>query len=411
MSSIVLRAAWVLPIDAPCLRDGWVEIADGRILARGTGRPPARAADLGHVALLPGLVNAHTHLELSWLAGRVPPAGSMVDWIRQVVALRTAGPDAQDEASIAPMRAAVADVQATGTVLVGDISNTLASRGVLAEAGLAGVVFYELLGFNVVDAPQVVRDAWQRLDDDDAMRHDSGRVPPGQVVAHAPYSVSPALFREIARRSRGGPLSVHIAESAEEIEFLRSGTGAFRELLESIGVFTHMWSVPGCQPLDYLVDVGYLQPGLLAVHGVHLDDDALARLRDAGGYLVTCPRSNAWVGAGLPRLAHAYTQRVPVAIGTDSLASASSLNLFDEMAEIRRIAPDVSAACILESATRVGAEALGFGAEYGTIEPGKTAALIAVEIPRGTTDVEEFLVSGVPRSAVKPLEAAALEAR
>jgi cytosine/adenosine deaminase-related metal-dependent hydrolase len=139
----------------------------------------------------------------------------------------------------------------------------------------------------------------------------------------------------------------------------------------------------------------------MAVHGVHLSDDDMARLRRAGAVVVTCPRSNLWVGAGMPRVSHFYAAGVPVAIGTDSLASVASLNLFDELAELRRIAPDVAAASLLESATRIGAEALGFGASHGTIAAGKTAALVAVEVPAGVDDVEEYLVGGVPPSAVR----------
>ncbi len=134
---------------------------------------------------------------------------------------------------------------------------------------------------------------------------------------------------------------------------------------------------------------------------VHLTDDALGRLRHAGATVVTCPRSNVWVGVGLPRLSHFYAAGVPVAIGTDSLASAPTLNLFDELEEMRRLAPDVSAASLLVSATRQGALALGFGGDFGCIEPGKRAALIAVPVPAGVTDVEEYLVSGVPPSAVR----------
>jgi cytosine/adenosine deaminase-related metal-dependent hydrolase len=147
--------------------------------------------------------------------------------------------------------------------------------------------------------------------------------------------------------------------------------------------------------------LGYLRQGTLVVHGVHLTDDELEQLRRAGAVLVTCPRSNVWVGAGPPRLSHFYASDVPVAVGTDSLASAASLNLFDELAEMRRIAPEVSAAALLDSATRQGADALGFGLEYGTLTPGKRAALVGVAVPASTRDVEEYLVSGVPVSAIR----------
>jgi cytosine/adenosine deaminase-related metal-dependent hydrolase len=224
------------------------------------------------------------------------------------------------------------------------------------------------------------------------------------LAAHAPYSVSPALLREIAARRTGGPLTIHLGESAEEIEFLRTGKGAMRQLLQDLGVWSDEWECPRSDPTEYLHSLGYLQPGMLAVHAVHLRDDALARLRAGGATVVTCPRSNIRVGAGMPRVSHFYASGVPVAVGTDSLASVETLNLFDELAELRRIAPDVSAASLLESATRVGADALGFGSTHGTITAGKRAALVAVDVPAAVGDVEEYLVGGVPTSAIHRLD-------
>ncbi len=213
--------------------------------------------------------------------------------------------------------------------------------------------------------------------------------------------MSPALFREIGRRAGAAPLSIHLGESAEEVEFLRTGLGPIRRMLEHLGVWTGEWRAPGCDPVEYMEDLGYLRPGTLVVHGVHLHEDGLDRLRRARAVLVACPRSNLWVGAGAPRLSRFYASGVPVAIGTDSLASSPSLNLFDELAEMRRMAPEVSAAALLDSATRQGAEALGFGHHYGTVAPGKRAALVAVSVPAGARDVEEYLVSGVPAAAIR----------
>jgi cytosine/adenosine deaminase-related metal-dependent hydrolase len=194
---------------------------------------------------------------------------------------------------------------------------------------------------------------------------------------------------------------VHAGESPEEIEFLHSGRGPIRRMLEQLGVWDVTWEPPMSGPVDYLWGLGYLRRGTLVVHGVHLAERELDQLRRVGAVLVTCPRSNLWVGAGMPRVSHFYAAGVPVAIGTDSLASVASLNLFDELAELRRIAPDVAAASLLESATRVGAEALGFGASHGTIAAGKSASLVAVDVPAGVDDVEEYLVGGVPPSAVR----------
>jgi cytosine/adenosine deaminase-related metal-dependent hydrolase len=402
---MIARARWVLPIDRAPIDGGWIEWRDDRIAGFGPGRPSGDAQDLGDVAILPGLVNAHTHLELSWMAGLVPPAPSMDQWIQTLLRVRREGPPGGESAALEAMVRAAVTMHATGTVLVGDISNTLLTPPVLDDVGLGGVVFHELLGFNAPDPAALVRDAQARVAQEiDKRRKRDQREQDHlhfSLVAHAPYSVSPALFGELAKAAGEAPLSVHLAESTEEIEFLRTGTGPMRSMLEALGVWTDAWTVPACGPVEYLSRVGYLRQGTLIVHGVHVTDDALEQLRRAGAVLVTCPRSNLWVGGGPPRLSHFYASDVPVAVGTDSLASVSSLNLFDELAEMRRLAPEVSAAALLDSATRQGADALGFGRDYGTLAPGKRAALVGVEVPASTRDVEEYLVSGVPASAVR----------
>jgi aminodeoxyfutalosine deaminase len=415
MSVTCLRARWVLPIDRPPIEGGWIEIAGGRIVQVGAGRLPSGAVDLGDAAVLPGLVNAHTHVELSWLEGRVPPSASMAEWIATLIRTRRAGAAGGVDEERRLARAAAASMRDTGTVLVGDISNSLTTPGLLVEAGLGGVVFHELLGFNAPDPVGAVRDAWTRVEQA-RVNLESLSEPPGtrrnsweprlffSVVAHAPYSVSPALFAAIAARAGRGPLAIHLAESPEELEFLRTGGGPMRRLLEDVGAWNPAWTVPGCDPVQYVGDLGYLQPGTLVVHAVHVTDAGLDRLRRSRAVIVTCPRSNLWVGAGPPRLSHFYSSGVPVAVGTDSLASAPSLNLFDELAEMRRLAPEVSAATLLESATRVGAEALGCGRDFGTLGAGKRAVLARVAIPAaGMRDVEEYLVGGVPARDIAAL--------
>jgi cytosine/adenosine deaminase-related metal-dependent hydrolase len=393
--SRVVRARWVLPIDNAPLSGGWIRIAAARIAAVGAGRTPSGAEDLGDVAILPGLVNAHTHLELSWMAGRVPQSGSMVDWIRQLIRARAGGAPGGEAAEVAAAEHAILDLRAAGTALVGDVSNTLITIPLLDANGVGGVVFHELLGFSVADPEALVRDAWAKVDDRTSSIDRDRKGLAATVVAHAPYSVSPSLMTAIARAQRAAPLSIHLGESADELEFLRSGRGPFRDLLEDLGVWDAGWTPPGGGPVDYLLDLEYLTPGCLVVHGVHLTVAELERVRERQAVIVTCPRSNEWVGAGMPPVSHFYASGVPVAIGTDSLASVATLNLFDELAALRRIAPEVSAASLLESATRVGAEALGQGERYGTIAPGKRAALVAVRVPAGVTDVEEYLVGGV----------------
>jgi cytosine/adenosine deaminase-related metal-dependent hydrolase len=412
MSIKCFRAKWLLPIDRAPIDGGWIETASGRIVRVGSGRAREAAEDLGDVAILPGLVNAHTHVELSWLEGRVPPSASMNEWITAIVQTRRAGAPGGRETEVSAARQAVASMTATGTALVGDISNTLLTPPLFVAGGLSGVVFHELLGFNELDPAGAVREAWARVDEarrnlKEPVETSRNPVEPQlsfSVVAHAPYSVSPALFAAIVARAGAAPLSIHLAESPEELEFLRSGLGPIRRMLETLGVWSGRWRVPECDPVYYVTELGYLLPGTLVAHAVHVTDDGLERLRRAKAVIVTCPRSNLWVGAGPPRLSHFYAARVPVAVGTDSLASTPTLNVFDELAEMRRLAPEVSAAMLLESATRVGADALGFGRDFGTIAPGKRAVLTQVALPAaGASDVEEYLVSGVPAHDITPL--------
>jgi cytosine/adenosine deaminase-related metal-dependent hydrolase len=383
------RAKWVLPIAQPPIENGWVSVVDGRVAAVGAGRVDWPAIDLGDVALMPAFVNAHTHLELSWLAGRVPPATSMPAWIRAQLAQRASAPPAAEIGRA--IVGAVTLAEASGTALFGDITNTLAAVPVLDASTADAMIFRELLGFSVPNAASLVADAWTSLDAIGALHPSRLKT---SVVAHAPYSVAPLLFSAIAAAMRTTPLAVHVGESPEEIEFLLTGSGAFRALLNDLGVWAGGWRAPECGPIEYLDRCGYLTAGLLAVHGTHLSDADLARLRDAGGVLVTCPRSNAWVGGGQPEAARFYASGVPVALGTDSLASSPSLHMTDELAALRRVAPGVTAGRLLESATRIGADALGFGADYGTIAPGKRSVFATVRVPHDTRDVEEYLVGG-----------------
>lgn len=391
------RAAWLLPISGAPVRNGWVAIDGGRIAATGSGAEGG-AIDLGPAVILPALVNAHTHLELSHLAGRVPPGSRFTAWVRALLE-RRASVEAADTSIVAEARRAIAQAVSCGTGLVGDVTNSLVTAPLLHDSPLSAVVFLEVIGFSVADPEARVAAARQRVAD---LGFGEGRVR-ASLAPHAPYSVAPALFRALRADLDRYPASrttVHLAESPEEVEFLRHGTGGFRALLEDLGAWTEGWDAPQASPVQYLMDLAFLDPRVLVVHGVQLEGEDLSRLADRGVTLVTCPRSNRHVGAGEPPLEAFYAANLDVAIGTDSLASAPDLNLFSELKEMRRLAPRTPAARLLESATLIGARALGFEKELGTIEPGKRAALIAVRVPDGIDDVEEWLLGGIEPSAV-----------
>jgi cytosine/adenosine deaminase-related metal-dependent hydrolase len=394
-------AEWVLPMTGEPIHRGSISITDGRI-AGVDDRAPAGAIDLGGVAIMPALVNAHTHLELWYLSGMVPPTETFIDWVRTIMAKRRQYPDARDRRILDAARTAIADARASGTGLVGDISNTLVTALLLHEASMPAQIFYELLRFNASEPESITREARAKAD---AASHDgSVRV---SLAPHAPYSVSPGLFAAIHADLDAHPgqvTSVHLGESPEEIEFIRRGTGAWRVLLEELGVWSESWEAPGTSPVEYLEQLGFLDRRVLAVHGVQFDGDDLDRLRSRDMTIVSCPRSNQHVGVGAPPLEAFYALNVNVAFGTDSLASTPDLNLFAELAEARRLAPRVRARALLDSATRQGAAALGFAGDFGTIEAGKRAQLIAVPVPADVDDVEEYLVGGIEPSMIHWLD-------
>jgi cytosine/adenosine deaminase-related metal-dependent hydrolase len=171
-------------------------------------------------------------------------------------------------------------------------------------------------------------------------------------------------------------------------------------MLRWLGSWVEGWQPPGCGPVEFLDSLRFLDAHTLVVHAVQLTTSSLARIRDLGATIVTCPRSNQWVGVGVPPVSRFYTSGAPVAVGTDSLASVEDLNLFSELKAMRWLAPDVAAGRLLESATIVGARALGLADRLGSLEPGKRAKVIAVRLQTRVSDVEEYLVGGISPARV-----------
>jgi cytosine/adenosine deaminase-related metal-dependent hydrolase len=381
-------------VAAPPIPAGTVTVDRGVIAHVGTDAA-GDVEDLGDVAILPGLVNAHTHLELSWMRGQIAPNASMPAWAASLMSLRRTVSHEPPE----PIVDAIAEARRSGTCLVGDVTNTFATFDPLLDSELSAVLFRELLGFSVSDPAAVMAQVTEQIA---ALTPIEWLRP--SLAPHAPYSVSPDLMRAIARWNGSRPISIHLGESAQEIQFLAEGTGEWRGLLESLGVWNPSWTPPRCGPVEYLDRLGMIDDTLLAVHGVHFTEAELARLAAVGATLVTCPRSNRWTGAGDPPVDRFYASGVRVAIGTDSLASVADLNVFGELAALRGLAPKVPASRLLRSATLSGAEALGFASELGSIEPGKRAQLIAVRLPPRLEDVEEYLVNGVEPADIRWLD-------
>ena len=265
---IRFSADWVLPISDPPIGGGAVTIDDGRIVAVGR-RQGAEDVALGRVAVLPGLVNAHTHLELSYLHGRIPRAARFLDWVRPMLAARDERTREDDPAIRGAAEKAIQSARAAGTSLIGDVTNTLATVSLLRDAGMPALVFHELIGFAGINVDEQVAEARRALDG-----CPSGEFLKLSLAAHAPYSVSPALFAAVRRdlEAHGPAIStVHLGESPEEVELLESGEGAWRTLLQDLGAWNREWEAPRCSPVNYLADMGFLDSSVLAVHGVQFD--------------------------------------------------------------------------------------------------------------------------------------------
>ena len=396
---------------APVLPGGWVDVdtATNEIVGVGardatSADTPGRVIDLPDAVVLPGLINAHTHLELSHLGGAVPPADNFVAWVRSLLAVRFGSPVSVAEVTAASVQA-IRQMEATGTAGVGDIGNTDVAVAPLAASSLSGVHFREALAFKRDDAARVAVETRLGAAVAKARLAELGcaRIV-ASVAPHAPYSTSAPLIQSLAA---GMPVasvfgaaaadacevaSIHLGESAEEVEFLATGTGSFRSLLADLGAWDATWAPPGLGPVAYLQQLGALHAGMLVVHGTQLDQEALRTLAGAGATLVLCARSNRWVGAGVPPAAAAFATGCRVALGTDSLASVEDLNLFAELAYLRTIAPDVPATLLLEAATRGGARGLARGA-LGVLAPGATSRAIVRFPPADVADVEQWLVA------------------
>jgi cytosine/adenosine deaminase-related metal-dependent hydrolase len=308
------------------------------------------------------------HLEFSALAGRVPPQDRWEDWLAATLAAQAALAPAEIEAGLDNGMEAL---EFTGTILVGEVTNTGASWPRLQAGPLAYHLFYECLGFNLVEAfdlpapfpffrpPEVASALWL------------------SAAAHAPYSVSPALFQAVDRWNapRGGLQMVHLAESRAETDFLAHGNQFLQDLLKERGRWLPDFQPPGVSPAAYLNGLGFLGPRTLTVHGTWLSPRDCRLLAATGTWLILCPRSNSYSGAGRAPVPQLLAAGVKTALGTDSLASNWDLNLFGEMQWLCQNYPDYPKELWLRFGTLNGARALSRHQEYGSITPGKRAAL------------------------------------
>jgi len=322
----------------------------------------------GDGAILPGAVNTHVHLEFSALAGQVPPQACWEDWLVTTLTAYGELAPAEVETGIGQALGALRD---SGAALVGEVTNTGASWPFLEDGPLAYHLFYECLGFHLVeqfDLPEV----FSFFDQLEVVS-----APWISAAAHAPYSVSAALFKAVDQwnAARSTPQMVHLAESRAELDFLTGGNGFFEGLLRQRGRWVPEYQPPRVSPPSYLHGLEFLGPRTLAVHGAWLTPSDCVLLAATGTWLVLCPRANRYTGAGTPPVPDLLKAGVNLALGTDSLAGNWDLNLFGEMLWLQQNFPAYPGDLWLRLGTLNGAQALGRIQEFGSLTPGKKAAM------------------------------------
>jgi 5-methylthioadenosine/S-adenosylhomocysteine deaminase len=377
-----LTARWVFPVTGAPIEDGAVAIDGGRIFR--VGRPADLAAeisqgerwDLGEAALLPGLVNCHTHLELGPLPASAP-GEAFVPWVVRLIEMRRGMPQS---AQAITAEAGVLALIRSGTTCVGEVSSSGQSLAALLRAGLRGVVYREVLGLDPKEAETRLAAAWAEVRAmQDAAR--GGRLAIG-LFPHSPYALSEPLIRacgELVRRT-GLPAAMHVAESPAEVAFLINGAGPIACLLyPAVGCAAPPPRRPARSPAAYLEGLGVPAWCPLWVHAVHADETDCRSMAERGVAVAHCPRSNRRLSEGVAPIPSFLAHGIPVGLGTDSLASVPCLDLWEEMrAALTAHGSSLAAATILEMGTLGGARALGLADRIGSLTPGKQADLIAV---------------------------------
>ncbi|MBX3193134.1 MAG: amidohydrolase family protein [Labilithrix sp.] len=393
MSVRVLHADHVLPGDAPPVRDGAVVVSAGEvldvgraaeILPRHAGAPIERFGGV----VFPGLVNAHTHLELSAMRGRVAGGRGFVAWVDSLIGQRHETPPEDDAAAIDD---AVSELAATGTVAVGEVTNTLAAVAPLARRKIAGAIFHEVFGQNRDVVLRRVEGLRAELDE---------RLPvwPSADLSYAPaphtlYTTHADAVRALLESAKkyGTCTSLHLGEHAPERRAVEQGDGP---VVEWLALRTKQRPEFPSRPLfDYADELGALSPSVLLVHLVEARPDELARVASKGAPVVLCPRSNLHIEVRLPPLLAIRAAGLEPALGTDSLASNASLDVLAEAKALADRFPAVPAWELVQMASWNGARAIA-RPDLGRLAKGARPGVIGVE-GEAMNDPAKFLLANL----------------
>ena len=387
---MLLKAEWVVPVSEPPIRNGAVLVEGSDISAVGSyddvRRQAGRACDImdfGEAIIIPGLVNAHTHLMLTVLRG-VEDDMTLFPWMASGVL----GPEEILDDRDFYFSALLGCLEAlrSGTTCLADACPRDVGLKAMAEAGLRGIAYLEVfegeLGpeETVENALKIVHRMLKRAPE---------RVGVG-ISPHSPYANSREMLELLAEeaRERGLLMALHLAETKAELEFFLEGSGELALAIQELGL-----RAPGGlgkTPTGYLHELGLLGPDVLLAHAIYLTDEDVSIIAEAGSPVAHCPKSNAKLGSGVAKIPEMLSSGVRISLGTDSAASNNKLDMFEEMRAavliqraMRADAPVLTAEDVFRMATLGGAEALGLGDVIGSLEPGKKADITVVELHEG----------------------------
>jgi 5-methylthioadenosine/S-adenosylhomocysteine deaminase len=374
----IYEADWVCPVSGPPVRNGFLVVENGKI-RNGTGVGPEPIRFPG-CAIIPGFVSAHSHLELTILRGFLDDL-PFEDWIPRLTQTKY---EVLSHAEIlVSAQLGAVEMLRAGVTCVGEVMDIGAGWRAMREFGLQGVAYQEVFGPAEMHADEAIAGLKRKVE---ALRLDQTETQRAGVSPHAPYTVSARLYREVADYSGNEklPITTHIAESAAEGQFVRWGAGVFAERWAARGIPVEP---PGCSPVAYIDALGLVRPGSLLVHAIDLEDGDFQILRNKRPAIVHCPKSNAKLAHGIARIRELLDTGVTLGLGADSMASNNAVDMFEEMRAAvfqqrvraqRFDALDAQAA--FRMATLGGAECLGLAEHLGSLDAGKRADFVVVDL-------------------------------
>ena len=405
-NTTVFRASWVCPLDQPPIPNGCVTVCQNKIVAVDPfdSAKATRVVDLGNGAIIPGLVNAHTHLEFSDLESPLGVPGiGFTDWIRLVVSGRNE--TSQRQSKTAAIEQGLKESIGAGVWTIGEIATSPFRLGDYRTAHEQQTImmFLEQLGQSESTLPAQQESLAEFLGQ-------QSETDPSRLFGaspHAPYSVQPGLLRQICRQSiaKNRPVAMHLAETLAERELLESQTGEFVSLLQDFGAWNPESFRSDFSIAEIIASLSQASRSLV-IHGDYLNDSELDlnALHADRMSVVYCPRTHAFFGHENYPLESLLKRGIRIAVGTDSRASNPDLNLFDELKHVANTFGRLDRSLILEMGTLGGANALGLERDLGSLSVGKRAAMSFVSDTGESSGDSPFEWMFSPNTRCRPID-------